>query len=67
MTSITHLLSPEDQAKAKENRQLCSQRWDKRDPSAFEGTYGEYLVSKVARVFPKLARQVGLLPAEDCS
>jgi len=30
-------------------------RWDGRDLRAFEGTYGEYLVAKVAKVFPELA------------
>ena len=31
-------------------------RWDARDLFAFRGTYGEYLVDKVARVFPDLGR-----------
>lgn len=65
MTSVYRLLSPKDQEKAEENRRLNIQRWDNRDPSAFQGTYGEYLVSKVTRVFPKLAQQVGLLSAES--
>ncbi len=33
-------------------------RWDGEDVHAFEGTYGEYLVRKVARVFPALAREL---------
>jgi len=30
-------------------------RWDNSDLQALEGTYGEYLVGKVSRVFPELA------------
>jgi len=30
-------------------------RWDGQSVHAFDGTYGEYLVAKVARVFPQLA------------
>ena len=33
-------------------------RWDGADPLAFDGTYGEYLLSKVGRVFPDLADDV---------
>jgi len=29
-------------------------RWDGRSPDVFEGTYGEYLLSKVGKVFPDL-------------
>jgi isopenicillin N synthase-like dioxygenase len=32
------------------------QRWDGADPFTFEGTYGDYLTAKVAKVFPALAR-----------
>jgi isopenicillin N synthase-like dioxygenase len=35
-------------------------RWDKIDPHALEGTYGEYLLSKVSKVFPDLTGRVGL-------
>ena len=31
-------------------------RWDRESVHAFEGTYGEYLLTKVARVFPDLER-----------
>jgi isopenicillin N synthase-like dioxygenase len=30
------------------------ERWDKTSVHEFSGTYGEYLLGKVARVFPKL-------------
>lgn len=33
----------------------AAQRWDRASVHAFRGTYGEYLLSKVARVFPQLA------------
>jgi isopenicillin N synthase-like dioxygenase len=34
-------------------------RWDGASPLAFEGTYGEYLTAKVAKVFPHLHGEVG--------
>ncbi|HEY7593764.1 MAG TPA: 2-oxoglutarate and iron-dependent oxygenase domain-containing protein [Actinophytocola sp.] len=33
-------------------------RWDGASPLAFEGTYGDYLTAKVAKVFPELHRDV---------
>lgn len=33
-------------------------RWDGDDPLAWEGTYGDYLTAKVARVFPALDREL---------
>jgi isopenicillin N synthase-like dioxygenase len=33
-------------------------RWDGQDPRAFTGTYGEYLLGKVSKVFPQLRRDV---------
>lgn len=33
----------------------AAERWDRASVHAFSGTYGEYLMSKVARVFPALA------------
>jgi isopenicillin N synthase-like dioxygenase len=35
-----------------------SERWDRANVHAFAGTYGDYLTSKVAKVFPELARSV---------
>lgn len=35
------------------------ERWDQANVHAFTGTYGEYLMSKVSKVFPDLARDVG--------
>src|SRR5688572_1943783 len=34
------------------------ERWDGTDPLAFRGTYGDYLLGKIAKVFPELARDV---------
>jgi polar amino acid transport system ATP-binding protein len=34
------------------------ERWDHDDPHAFEGTYGEYLLGKVSKVFPQLRDDV---------
>ena len=36
------------------NRPRTFERWDASDLHGFEGTYGDYLVQKVLRVFPKL-------------
>jgi isopenicillin N synthase-like dioxygenase len=33
-------------------------RWDKIDPHALQGTYGDYLLSKVSKVFPDLGERV---------
>jgi isopenicillin N synthase-like dioxygenase len=33
-------------------------RWDKASVHAFSGTYGDYLLSKVSKVFPELKREV---------
>jgi isopenicillin N synthase-like dioxygenase len=35
-----------------------SERWDRANVHAWSGTYGDYLLSKVAKVFPELARNV---------
>jgi isopenicillin N synthase-like dioxygenase len=34
------------------------QRWDDADPLLFDGTYGEYVLSKVSKVFPALRDEV---------
>jgi isopenicillin N synthase-like dioxygenase len=34
------------------------ERWDQASVHEFSGTYGEYLLSKVAKVFPELERAV---------
>ncbi|MGH6949272.1 MAG: isopenicillin N synthase family dioxygenase [Vitreimonas sp.] len=40
-------------------RDDSSERWDRANVHAWSGTYGEYLVGKVAKVFPELAQKVG--------
>jgi isopenicillin N synthase-like dioxygenase len=35
-----------------------NERWDRASVHAFRGTYGDYLLSKVAKVFPQLRRDV---------
>lgn len=37
------------------NAPRTRERWDQQDLHAFQGTYGEYLLGKVAKVFPDLA------------
>ena len=34
---------------------ISSPRWDDADLHAFTGTYGDYLIDKVSKVFPQLA------------
>jgi polar amino acid transport system ATP-binding protein len=34
------------------------ERWDGADVHLFEGTYGDYLLAKVSKVFPELRREV---------
>lgn len=36
----------------------AAERWDQASVHAFEGTYGDYLLGKVAKVFPELRREV---------
>lgn len=40
------------------NQPHTNVRWDRIDPHALQGTYGEYLLSKVSKVFPELAPTV---------
>lgn len=40
-------------------------RWDGQNLRAFEGTYGDYLLGKVSKVFPQLYRDVGPPPASQ--
>jgi isopenicillin N synthase-like dioxygenase len=34
------------------------ERWDKANVHAFSGTYGDYLLNKVSKVFPELGNEV---------
>lgn len=60
MKSIVSHLRPADVEVALKNRERVKQRWDSQDPALFQGTYGNYLLSKVAKVFPELASKVEL-------
>ncbi len=42
-------------AKVKDNKE---ERWDRASVHEFRGTYGDYLLGKVSKVFPELRRQV---------
>jgi isopenicillin N synthase-like dioxygenase len=35
-----------------------AERWDQASVHEFQGTYGDYLLGKVAKVFPQLRREV---------
>jgi isopenicillin N synthase-like dioxygenase len=41
-----------------------SERWDRASVHLFQGTYGDYLLKKVSKVFPELRQEVRL-PASD--
>jgi polar amino acid transport system ATP-binding protein len=60
LTSIYALLPEALKIEADRNREenaRAKERWDKMDPAVFKGTYGEYLIRKVSKVFPMLANQ----------
>lgn len=61
MTSLENLLSSSDKQKIIQNKQLNLNRWDLKDPTQYQGTYGNYLIKKVAKVFPNLAKEVKLI------
>ena len=46
-------------ALARPAEQDAAQRWDRATVHALSGTYGQYLVGKVSKVFPQLAQRVG--------
>lgn len=46
---------PQHAAQVRDERET---RWDKESVHAFAGTYGDYLLGKVSKVFPELTREV---------
>jgi isopenicillin N synthase-like dioxygenase len=44
--------------RASEVRDDSAERWDRANVHVFQGTYGEYLLGKVGKVFPDLGRDV---------
>jgi isopenicillin N synthase-like dioxygenase len=48
---------PLDHLPAADVSQDRHKRWDKSSVHTFEGTYGQYLLAKVGKVFPDLAEQ----------
>jgi len=51
-------IEPIDLPDAERWHDVKEERWDKASVHAFEGTYGEYVLSKVSKVFPELRRAV---------
>ena len=45
-------------ARPRRGRRGREPRWDGQNLHAFAGTYGDYLLGKVAKVFPQLGREV---------
>mmetsp|Transcript_22459 Transcript_22459/g.41828 ORF Transcript_22459/g.41828 Transcript_22459/m.41828 type:complete len:119 (+) Transcript_22459:958-1314(+) len=60
MQAVSSHLGERDLQLAAEHRQAAAARWDAADPAMFQGTYGQYLVKKVAKVFPLLAEEHNL-------
>ncbi|NLA35309.1 MAG: isopenicillin N synthase family oxygenase, partial [Actinobacteria bacterium] len=50
---------PVESAGERSVRTERAERWDAADPLLFEGTYGEYVWSKVGKVFPGLHHDLG--------
>jgi len=55
MQSVKHLL-PSSLTSSSSSLERSSQRWDNADPALFQGTYGDYLLRKVSKAFPQLAK-----------
>ena len=60
MRSLEPYLPKRMQDTARRRRTNAPERWDRNDPLTFEGTYGDYLISKVSKVFPTLTARVAL-------
>ena len=45
-------------ARKSNQRDDSNERWDRQNVHGFTGTYGDYLIGKVSKVFPELARNV---------
>lgn len=58
--SFDATLGPIAGVTAGDERPHTDVRWDRMDPHALQGTYGDYLLSKVSKVFPQLTEQVRL-------
>eukprot|EP00912_Choanoflagellata_sp_UC4_P000562 UC4_evm4s347 len=56
MTSLADELSPSLKEAGRARLEAGEKRWDSEDLSRFKGKYGEYLLKKVSRVFPDLAK-----------
>jgi polar amino acid transport system ATP-binding protein len=55
--SFTAQMHPIDSIQPTSDRPHTNVRWDDIDPNATHGTYGQYLLQKVGRVFPELREQ----------
>jgi hypothetical protein len=59
MKSVFDQLSDDRKQQVQRRRELESadpsrRRWDDKDVTKFKGTYGQYLLGKVSKVFPSL-------------
>lgn len=67
MTSVVDRLPRETLALIEQRRgeQASHARWDARDPTLWQGTYGDYLQKKISKVFPELFASAGLASPAD--
>ena len=56
LESVVDRLPPALRREAARRRAAAPARWDGKDVNLFDGTYGDYLLAKVSRVFPELAK-----------
>ncbi len=55
MSSLVQCLSESDKSLIEMRKSSGYSRWDAQDVTKFSGTYGNYLLGKVSKVFPELA------------
>jgi isopenicillin N synthase-like dioxygenase len=54
MRSMVPFFGKDIKIPSTESEKRVSARWDKLDPTLFQGTYGSYLLKKVSKAFPSL-------------
>ena len=63
MKSCVAMLPEALRERARERMRNAPERWDGRDLQAYEGSYRDFIISKVSMVFPELAKQSGVQAA----
>lgn len=63
LRSRVELLPAALRTRASERRACAPRRWDGQRLEAFDGTYGDYLIAKVSKVFPELSQRTRVASA----